>query len=148
MRHIDIRTATPSDFEFVYDFVNRLSNDGVPMDEVSQREIFLENIASRNNVYLLASIGNITVGFVSLHSQNLLHHGGRVGEIQEMYVTENARNLGVGKKLIERLKEIAANNDIQRLEVTSGLKREDAHRFYEREHFNWTHKKLVYKPSI
>lgn len=145
MRHIDIRSAQPSDFEFVYDFVNQLSNGGVAMNEATQREIFLENISSPNNVYLLASVGNITVGFISCHVQNLLHHGGKVGEIQEMFVSENARSLGVGKKLIDWLKEIAAGNDIRQLEVTSGLKREDAHRFYEREHFNWTHKKFVYK---
>lgn len=145
MRHIEIRIAQPSDFEFVYDFVNQLSNDGVPMDENKQQQIFLENIDSPNTIYLLASIGSITVGFLSCHVQNLLHCGGSVGEIQEMFVSENARSLGVGNKLIERLLEIAGANDIKRIEVCSSFRREDAHRFYEREDFRHTHKKFTLK---
>jgi PhnO protein len=145
MRAIIIRNAEPIDFEFVHDFVTELSHGGVPMDEMAQRQIFIGNISNPDNIYLLASVGSITVGFLSCHIQNLLHHGGPVGEIQEMFVAESARSLGVGKKLTDRLKEIAQERNVLQLEVTSGFKRESAHRFYEREAFEHTHKKFVYK---
>jgi PhnO protein len=142
---IIIRNAEASDFELVYDFINELSHGGEPMDETIQRQIFIGNISNPDNIYLLASVGNITIGFLSCHVQNLLHHGGPVGEIQEMFVAESARGLGIGKKLTDRLKEIAEEKNVLQLEVTSSLKRKKAHQFYQREHFDWTHKKFVYK---
>jgi PhnO protein len=143
LQAIHIRQAEREDFQWIYQFVNELENQ--VFDEEKQYKIYLENTANPDHIYLLANIGSLPVGFLSCHVQNLLHHGGLVGEIQEMYVIENARNLGVGKKLTDRLKEIAAEKNVLQIEVTSSFKRESAHRFYQRERFEHTHKKFVYR---
>lgn len=140
---MEIRNATAADFETVYDFINRLEDD--ILDRERQRAIFADNLSNPNILYLLAFSGNEPVGFLSLHIQNLLHHGGPIGEIQEMFVLEGARSLGVGKKLIDEIKRFANERGILQLEVTSSFRREAAHRFYEREGFVHTHKKFTLK---
>jgi PhnO protein len=142
---IHVRPAVEQDFDAIYQFVNELENEIFNKD--IQRGIYLENAANHDHIYLIAKAHDIAVGFLSCHIQNLLHHGGRIGEIQEMYVIENTRNRGVGKMLLENLKEMAAAKHVIQLEVTSSFKRENAHHFYQGEGFEFTHKKFVYKFS-
>jgi PhnO protein len=143
MEAIQIRAATQDDFEYIYEFINLLEDE--VFDRQKQWEIYLENAGNPNNIYLVAWAHSLAVGYLSCHIQNLLHHGGLVGEIQEMYVNENGRGHGIGKLLIDKTKEIARARGVLQLEVTSGFKREDAHRFYEREGFVNTHKKFTHK---
>lgn len=143
MEAIHIRPATIDDFEYVYEFVNLLEDER--FDRRTQWEIYLQNAGNPNNIYLIAWAHNLAVGYLSCHVQNLLHHGGLVGEIQELYVNENGRGHGIGKLLVEKAEEIAKARGVLQLEVTSRLTREDAHRFYEREGFNFTHKKFTKK---
>lgn len=142
MEAIHIRPATIADFEYVYQFINSLEDE--VFDRETQWNIYIDNASNANNIYLMAWAHTLPVGFLSCHAQNLLHHGGLVGEIQEMFVTENGRGHGIGKLLLDRCKEIAKANGVLQLEVTSGLAREEAHRFYEREGFLFTHKKFSF----
>lgn len=142
MDSVTIRMAVAEDFKTIYRFINLLEDD--VFDQTTQHLLFAENIANPNVIYLLAFADEKSVGLLSCHIQNLLHHAGKVGEIQEMYVVESARSLGVGKRLIEALKVIATERNLVQLEVTSSFKRADAHRFYERENFIFTHKKFTY----
>lgn len=142
MEPITIKHAGPADFETVYRFINCLEDD--TFDRSAQQQLFLENISHPDIVYLLAFIKKESVGFLSCHIQKLLHHGGKIGEIQEMYVDEKARSLGVGQKLIDEIKTIARQKNVLQLEVTSSFRREAAHRFYEREKFVFTHKKFTH----
>lgn len=143
MKPVTIRFATAADFRSVYDFINLLEDE--IMDETTQRQLFIENIARPDVVYLLAFADEKPVGFLSCHIQNLMHHGGKIGEIQELYVDESARNLGIGKQLTDEIKSIAKSRNVIQLEVTSRLSRTSAHRFYEREGFGFTHKKFLLK---
>jgi PhnO protein len=138
-----IRTVTETDFEAVYHFINALEDFVFP--KASQQAIFLENLSNPKHIFLLAVINQIPVGFISCHVQNLIHHGGLVGEIQEMFVLEQYRSKQIGKQLLDELKKIAKEKNVLQLEVTSSFKREKAHAFYEREGFPNTHKKFVYK---
>lgn len=138
---MEIRRAILSDFESVYGFINELENDTFGKEQ--QCHIFTQNLAHPNIVYLLAFSQDKPVGFLSLHIQNLLHHGGPIGEIQEMFVLAEARSHGVGKQLIGEIKRIAKEKGVLQLEVTSSFKRDEAHKFYEREGFVHTHKKFT-----
>lgn len=138
---VKIRAINENDFETVYDFINILENK--TFEKEQQKLIFIENVNSRKNIYLLAVIRDEPVGFLSCHTQNLLHHGGLIGEIQEMFVNPNNRKTGIGNKLISKLKSLSKKRGIIQLEVTSNIKRELAHEFYERQNFINTHKKFV-----
>lgn len=141
---VNVRPVHPGDFDTVYGFINGLEN--CVFDKEKQQVIFAENTTDPRNIYLIAEQDGLPVGFISCHVQNLLHHGGLIGEIQEMFVDSAYRSLGVGAHLIRALKQEALERGILQLEVTSSHKRTEAHRFYEREQFVHTHKKLVYVP--
>lgn len=143
MHQVKIRWVKTSDFQFIYECINEL--EGQHFDEKQQRNIFLENLANPRNIYLIATIEEEAIGFLTCHAQNLLHHSGLVGEIQEMFVTAKSRQLGVGKKLVEQLKTMAKERNILQLEVTSNLVRAKAHNFYQNQGFVNTHKKFVYQ---
>lgn len=143
MNPTTVRLCVASDFESVYRFINLLEDE--IMHEPTQRRLYLENVNHPEIVYLLAEADGTPVGFLSLHIQKLMHHGGKIGEIQELYVDESARNLGIGKSLTDEIKTIAKSRNVIQIEVTSRLARTDAHRFYEREGFDFTHKKFLYK---
>lgn len=141
MEAIHVRQATRDDFEYIYQFVNLLEDQ--VFDRQKQWEIYVENAGNPDDIYLVAWAHSLAVGYLSCHIQNLLHHGGLIGEIQEMYVNENGRGHGIGKLLIGKLVEMAKARGVLQLEVTSGHKRGSAHRFYEREGFAHTHKKFT-----
>lgn len=148
MDQLTIRKVKNSDFEPIYQFVCALEEQ--VFDKSKQAKILRENIENPNNIYLIATVGEDAAGFLSCHAQNLLHHGGLVGEIQEMYIVPEHRSLGIGQKLLDFLKELAASKKIIQLEVTSNVKRKKAHEFYLNTGFLATHSKFVCQlsPSI
>lgn len=137
----NIRKAERNDFDAIHQFICELENETFDFDK--QKEIFVQNIQQPNNIYLLAVENNSVVGFVSCHIQDLLHHGGPIAEIQEMFVAKEMRSTGIGKDLINALKQIVKERNVIQLEVTSNNNRSLTHKFYERENFKSTHKKFV-----
>jgi len=135
-----IRDCKLKDFEIVLHFLNELQ--GKKFNPKSLRPMFEANIRNPENIYLLAEDDGEVVGYVSCHVQLLLHHAGRVAEIQEIFVSEAHRSMGVGKALIEEIKKIATSKDIVQLEVTTRKVRQKAIKFYKREHFQDSHSKL------
>ena len=103
-----------------------------------------ENLESPALLYLIAELSGTKVGFLSCYCQQLLHHGGLVGEIQEMYVIPEFRSQKIGNKLLEKLIEIARKLNVLQIEVTSNAKREAAHNFYLKSGFAFTHKKFTF----
>jgi len=137
-----IRKAESSDFESVYQFVCQLQNKVFVKQQL--KLLYEENIAKKDNIYLVAVQDDLLIGYLSCHIQLLLHHAGKVAEIQEMFVLTPYRNQGVGKSLIDEIKRITKNQGVLQLEVTTRVVREKAIEFYKRESFKDSHKKLVY----
>ncbi|WP_306400455.1 GNAT family N-acetyltransferase [Phocoenobacter skyensis] len=141
---IHIRKAGKTDFDSIYQFVNELEETVFELE--NQKKTFEQNIKNENYIYLIAELNRKSIGFISCHSQNLLHHAGqKIAEIQEMYVIPEKRKIGVGKKLIDELKRVAKQNGIAQLEVTSNKRRTKTHRFYQREKFVNTHEKFTFQ---
>ena len=114
-------------------------------DKNRQQILFEKNIQIKENIYLVAEFNNKAVGFISCHVQNLLHHSGPVGEIQEMFVEFEHRSSGIGMKLLNEVKRLAKEKGVLHLEVTSNKKRKAAHTFYLREGFINSHEKFVFQ---
>lgn len=141
---LNIRNVKTTDFESIHHFVNGL--EATEFETKSLRDAFIQNINNPDFIYLIAEIDSQPIGYLSCHSQRLLHHGGQtIGEIQELYVKPEFRNIGVGKQLIDHLKALVKQKGIIQLEVTSNNKRVETHRFYEREQFIQSHKKFTLK---
>jgi len=138
---IEVREAVLADCSAIYGFVCALEN--TEFDFIMFQRILTENLGNKHNIYLVALSNKEPVGFLSCHSQLLLHHNARVGEIQELYVDEAFRSRQIGQVLLFQLETIAIQRDIASLEVTSGKKRIQAHRFYTRRGYKETHVKFT-----
>jgi PhnO protein len=86
------------------------------------------------------------LGFISFHTQNLLHHCGRVGEIQEFFIDKNHREKGIGRQLIEKIMQFSGANNLKSIEVTTNRRRVENVLIYENLGFVLSHNKFtIYK---
>jgi PhnO protein len=139
-----IKQVETHDLDFVYKLICELENEELDFEVFAA--IFNENIANPNNLYLIAENENEAVGFISFHTQNLLHHCGRVGEIQEFFINENHRGKGIGKQLIEKIMKYAEENKLKSIEVTTNKRRVENVVIYENLGFTLSHNKFtIYK---
>ncbi|MFD2573936.1 GNAT family N-acetyltransferase [Spirosoma soli] len=138
---LQIRAAAWKDASVIYSFLCELEE--VSLNPTAFRAVFRHNLTNPAVHYLVAELKDSVVGFVSCHVQYLLHHCGKVGEIQELFVKPEYRNQQIGQKLVSALHTVATAEGLINLEVTSNQKRTDTIRFYERESFKRTHVKLV-----
>jgi PhnO protein len=138
---IQIRNAEPRDFDFVYHIICELKSEA--LNKETFKKIFLENSAKPHYLYLIAEANAKPIGFLSFHTQNLLHHCGSVGEIQEFYVIENHRGKGIGRKLVEKVKDYAEEHQLTMIEVATNKKRSDNIVIYENLGFKLSHNKFT-----
>jgi PhnO protein len=140
----EIRKVENRDLDFVYKAICELENE--ELDFKVFAVIFNENISNENNLYLLAENENEGLGFISFHTQSLLHHCGLVGEIQEFFIHQNHRGKGIGKQLIEKIMNYADRNNLKSIEVTTNKRRVENVLIYENLGFNLSHNKFtIYK---
>ncbi|MBF4517307.1 GNAT family N-acetyltransferase [Flavobacterium sp. ANB] len=141
---IKIRKIQIQDLDFVYKAICELENE--VLDFEIFETIFNENISNPKNLYLIAENENEALGFISFHTQNLLHHCGLVGEIQEFFIHQKYRGQGVGKQLIQKIMNYADQNNLKSIEVTTNKKRVENVLIYENLGFGLTHNKFtIYK---
>lgn len=136
-----IRRATAADEHTVYAFICTLEDTVI--DPARFQSIYRLNLGFPPVHYFVAEKAGEVVGFISCHTQHLLHHGGKVGEIQELFVREDRRGQGIGLLLLTAVTELAVQKKWINLEVTTNQKRQDTIRFYERASFLLSHFKLV-----
>ena len=141
---IEIRKVKQEDLDFIYKAICELENEVLDF-EVFEK-IFNENISNPNNLYLIAENESEGAGFISFHTQNLLHHCGLVGEIQEFFIHEKYRGKGIGRQLIEKIMNHADHNGLKSIEVTTNKKRVENVAKYESLGFTLSHHKFtIYK---
>jgi (aminoalkyl)phosphonate N-acetyltransferase len=137
-----IRTATEEDVQALYKIICKLED--CSFNPALFKAIYAENL-NNNNIHYLVAVNkdNTVVGFISAHVQALLHHCGKVAEIQEMFVEEAYRNFKVGTALLAEMEKHLKSSSCYAMEVSSNIKRSEAHSFYLRSGFVETHKKFV-----
>ena len=91
---------------------------------------------------LVAVYDSKIIGMALLHRTYFLHRRPD-GRISSLVVSENYRSLGIGALLIKEAEKVFRQWNCGRIEVTSGSKREAAHKFYLREGFVEQPKRFV-----
>ncbi len=142
-KEISIRRASDVDAKAIFNFICVLEQTAFNYDDFL--ELYTINIADADWIYLVAVDENkdSILGYISCHAQLLLHHMGKVFEIQEMFIQENYRGKGIGKLLLVTLEEYLEQHQYISLEVTTNKIREDAIRFYTGCGFKQTHLKFT-----
>jgi len=77
--------------------------------------------------------GNI-IGFAALVI-HLVPTKGRVARIEDVVITKSFRGQGLGERIIDELIEIARNQGIKHISLTSNPKREAARKLYQKKGF-------------
>jgi GNAT superfamily N-acetyltransferase len=81
--------------------------------------------------YVADADGNV-LGLVAVHVCPFFERAGSWGRIVALVVSEQARCQGVGGQLVAAAQSFAARRGCVRMEVTSAVRRQDAHEFYRR----------------
>ena len=138
-RPIEIRTAGPADTEALRSLLAEL---GYPVGGEILTERMDRAAAERSIHMFVAEHREAIVGFASLHVLHLVERP-PLARLSAIVVAESARRSGVGLALIERIEKAARAAGCDRMEVTSGEWRADAHAFYRDLGFEETSKRFI-----
>jgi PhnO protein len=141
--NLQVRRANAQDAEVIYEFICDLENTRYPKDQFI--ELFIKNNNDISIGYFVVQIAEHVVGFGSIYINELLHHCGKVGEIQELIISRDYRSQNIGKALLHELLAWADRQGALQVEVTCNNSRIEAQQFYKANGFVPTHQKLVHK---
>lgn len=85
-----------------------------------------------------ADISNDVVGICSVYLDIDSVRYGRRAWVEDLAVAAGQRSGGIGAALLRSAREWSRQRGATHLELDSGIRRTDAHRFYERERPSWT----------
>lgn len=125
----------------VYRLICLLENE--EFDYTQFEKVYQENIANPNTYYFVYKEDNQCVGFISLHSKQVLHHNGKTGEIIELIVDDRYRNQHIGEQLLNYVEHVARELKLSEIDLSSNMKRTRAHSFYEKHGYVKNHYNLV-----
>ena len=132
-----VRDATPADVpaiaalyaDEVREHVNTYEYDMPDDIEMARR---MQGVLDAGYPYLVAELDGRVVGCLATSIMHVLHRPGPVGRISMMVVEEGLRSQGIGAELVRAAEAWLKQQGCGMIEVTSNVKRTDAHRFYER----------------
>jgi GNAT superfamily N-acetyltransferase len=137
---ISIRQASESDSVALANLLAERDFDyPTELSFVSER---LNELLRAGDWILVAAHQSQIIGMALLHRTYFLH---RVpdGRISSLVVAESFRGYGLGALLIKEAEKIFRQWGCGRIEVTSGAKRQGAHKFYLREGFTEQPKRFI-----
>ena len=124
-----IRNVVSRDFDQVFGLLKQLWSYK-ELDYEAMKKVFEEKLRATDHFFIAALYGPQIVGFCSLTVKQNLWVQGLLGNVDEMIVEESYRGKGIGRQLLQRITEIAIENNCKRLELESSFHREQAHTFY------------------
>ncbi|MGQ9779804.1 MAG: GNAT family N-acetyltransferase [Bacillota bacterium] len=83
-------------------------------------------------IYLAVLDGEVVGTFALLIMDNLAHHGAPSGIVEDVVVKAVHRGRGIGRQMMEYAYARCREAGCYKMALSSNLKREAAHRFYER----------------
>ena len=128
MSELVIRPAELRDSDRLARLIGQLGYEAAP-DHVAER---LAVMQGEGRLVLVAETDGEVVGCLSTSVMRVLHRPAPVGRISMMVVDAAFRGRGIGSKLVRAAEEALAEQGCYMVEVTSHVRRTEAHRFYER----------------
>jgi len=123
-----IRTAATDDAQVLEQLIRQLGYE-VTAAEITGR---LAEMEREGRLVLVAELAGQVVGCLSTSEMRVLHRPAPVGRISMMVVDEAVRGRGICAELVRAAERALGERGCYMIEVTSHVRRADAHRFYER----------------
>lgn len=123
-----IRPAEQRDSEALARLIGQLEYTATAA-EVAERLAIME---AEGRLVLVAEHDGHVIGCLSTSIMRVLHRPAPVGRISMMVVEESLRDRGIGAALVRAAERALAERGCYMVEVTSHVRRTEAHRFYEK----------------
>ncbi|NLW48722.1 MAG: GNAT family N-acetyltransferase [Firmicutes bacterium] len=129
---LQIRLMTNDDYRDVYRLSKQMNWDGACYDEFEFTRIYKKFFNSEEREAFVATVINRVIGFVTVYYFEAFHYFGKAAIIQELVVTEEFRGRGVGKALVEFVKEKTREKHCHGLEIATDMWQSGTKSFYEK----------------
>lgn len=132
MTSIDIRKATQDDLPAILSLYSEIEAGGTTTDLAHARVLFARMQTYPNYHVYIASDGGAVVGtFALLVMDNLAHMGAPSGVVEDVAVASARQGQGIGKEMMRFAMEQCRKAGCYKLALSSNMKRDGAHRFYD-----------------
>jgi len=126
-----IRRAVVGDLEQLvplFDAYRAFFAGGTPS---GSREFLAERLRAGDGVLLLAFLGEGAIGFLTLYPLFSSWYAKRIWFLSDLYVHEEHRKIGIGKRLVEEAKRFARENGSRSIMVEIPHREPHLMKFYE-----------------
>ncbi|HUM50697.1 MAG TPA: GNAT family N-acetyltransferase, partial [Chitinophagales bacterium] len=100
------------------------------------------NFEHKDYRIFVAKEDETVIAFAELHFTQFIHEPKPRARLTSFCVDEKYRSKNIGSDFLYFLEVICKQHHVSRLELTSNIKRLDAHRFYERNGYAFTSKRF------
>ena len=143
MNIMKIRAVKNNDFDQLIDllsevgwFEDYLSNSRELLEIKFKKHIELSLADDSHSLFVAENMNDKIIGYANVHWLPYLFLRGCEGYISELFIRENFRGMGVGKKLLNLIEEEAAIRECSRLSLLNGKNREsNIRKFYQKQGF-------------
>ncbi|MCL2833985.1 MAG: GNAT family N-acetyltransferase [Treponema sp.] len=128
---MEFTVACREDFPQILELYKQLNptNDNFPADKINK---VLDKIQNSDIRYFIAKDGSTITGCLYIAIiPNLTFNGRSIGYIENVITHEQYRRKGIGEKLMEMAVEYAKSSGCYKAVLQSGIKRKEAHLFYQ-----------------
>jgi GNAT superfamily N-acetyltransferase len=140
-----VRFALGEDADGMTDLLIAL---GYPSSAAQVRKRIVDCAGSSGTAVFVAESAGQVVGLLSFHCIPMFHADGYLGRITSLVVAPAFRERGIGRLLVASAEKFAATQGCERIEVTSGDHRPEAHAFYEHLGYHSDCRRFVKKGPI
>lgn len=126
---LTVRLATMDDAEPVASLLAEL---GYPQDVSAAGHSLQQAISDPQQAVFVAELADAVVGLAAVTCLFYFHLGQRIARLSSLVVSETVRGQQLGKQLLQAAEQWAQEQGCVQLELTSSVKRDRAHVFYQR----------------
>lgn len=130
---MEISRFRNEDISGIYNLINSELGYDVSCEDLKARVLQMQE--DKNYVILTAVDEEKVIGFMGLQICLAFEIKGKVMRIIALAVARHSQGQGIGSALIQEAEKYANEKNISTISVNSGLKRTEAHRFYEKQSF-------------
>lgn len=128
-----IRRAMETDIPAILALYAQLEQDRESTVSLSEAVEIFRRMESYSNyhIYIAEQQGEALGAFSLAIMDNLAHFGAKSGLIEDVVVDEKHRGKGIGKKMMQYAMDLCKKGSCYKACLSSNIKRESAHDFYE-----------------
>lgn len=93
---------------------------------------FQKVLDSKTNYVLVAEDGSRLAGFITASIRSIVRYAQPIMQVDELYVDPDFREHGLGRKLIQEIENLGAENNCLGIYIESAYKHAGGHKFYQK----------------